>query len=568
MLLGLPVGEGLLVACPECGIKTRVDEALGELTVDGSGRTRFSPQRGAVDDVEVFWTAARRRVAKRFTWRALSVGAVTLSVIWATFELALVSQAVAARMDTDWSGRLRTLHTPQGGKGSQEERTWEEIAGVVQRYEQIEQQSAEEVAGERASGLIRWRTPMYFREPLRPLAVDASDFRLEQRRIELQAREISRRAIRAASGVKAFSGLDDCEWGETAPGLIMPPGGSPWDMMPDDGWKQLSKLREIARARMVSAIECGEVEEFEAAFVLNGRLAAAYRRCPTMITFLGGCRAEDAALELCIEELAGSRRMEFVVAMDRLVLGMATAWHVEALLEAEHAWQMACLQTLFSSPDRVRWGTQSKAIKKLYSSSGPSEWKIPGRLGWYWENREALQVKHDEAVAEFGNEQWERTSGGVSKSELFLLNLWAGGDRGFGQWRDQSRMLRRTAVVMLALERFRIEHGDYPRAISEIEGNVGVDDMHDPYSGQTFRYVRLDDPVRVRLSGTENRKRVIGGKPYLLYAVGGDAKNDFGATTSLDVFYPALGNTGSGLGVPVDLLLNATIEDWANASEQ
>jgi len=394
------------------------------------------------------------------------------------------------------------------------------------------------------------------------------DYRIEEQQRELQAREISRRAIRAALRERIFSKLDACEWGETAPGLVMPASESPLEMTPDDGWKQLTWLSQITNARMASALDCGDSEEFEAAYVLNERLSAAFLRSPSMLAFGRAYGIEEEILRLFLGELARSPRMEFVVAMDRMVRGMSREWPTVEFLNAERTWQMACLQWMFSSPDRVRWGTQSNAIKKLYNpGGGSSDWKIPGRFGWYWENREEMRKKHSEAVARIGTERWEQTSSGEEKSELFLVNLWQGSDLILRQWVDRSLLLRRTVTVMLALERFRLANGDYPIALSEIEESVGADDSRDPYSGQPFRYKKVDDLIRAGCAGSKNRIRVLGEKPYLLYTVGGDGNDDFGTTASLDVFYPPSGNALRGLSMPIDLLLNVTDAEWESACE-
>ncbi|MGH7243492.1 MAG: hypothetical protein ACREJD_08765 [Phycisphaerales bacterium] len=53
----------------------------------------------------------------------------------------------------------------------------------------------------------------------------------------------------------------------------------------------------------------------------------------------------------------------------------------------------------------------------------------------------------------------------------------------------------------------------------------------------------------------------------LLYTVGNDGVDDFGGTALVDVFYPQQGSGGSGSGMAIDFLLNATSAEWESACE-
>jgi hypothetical protein len=93
---GLPVGNDLLVTCPECGFITEVDASLGELRKEGDGTVRFHPSAKTMK-ASTPWLSP----AKVWKWTkrgALVVAALTvvLGVLAGWNELRIRGQAVRA----------------------------------------------------------------------------------------------------------------------------------------------------------------------------------------------------------------------------------------------------------------------------------------------------------------------------------------------------------------------------------------------------------------------------------------------------------------------------------------
>jgi hypothetical protein len=75
----------------------------------------------------------------------------------------------------------------------------------------------------------------------------------------------------------------------------------------------------------------------------------------------------------------------------------------------------------------------------------------------------------------------------------------------------RTRAQLRCAVVALALERYRHDHGDWPKKLTDLEGNYLVAVPTDPYDRQPLRYRPTDDGV-------------------VVYSVGPDREDNAGAT--------------------------------------
>jgi hypothetical protein len=70
--------------------------------------------------------------------------------------------------------------------------------------------------------------------------------------------------------------------------------------------------------------------------------------------------------------------------------------------------------------------------------------------------------------------------------------------------RTESR--RRLAVVSVALERFRLRHGQYPERLDDLESGFLTDLPTDPYSAGPLNYHRLNQgPPRLWSVGANGR---------------------------------------------------------------
>jgi hypothetical protein len=107
-------------------------------------------------------------------------------------------------------------------------------------------------------------------------------------------------------------------------------------------------------------------------------------------------------------------------------------------------------------------------------------------------------------------------------------------------WGNDYLQLDRAGVVtMLALERYRTDHGSYPARLAELVPVFIPELPLDPWSGAPLRY-RLTDPA------TDPQ-----GRPYLLYSIGADGQDNGGTPVPDSDFSRALRES-----IPNDFILN------------
>ncbi|HZW06137.1 MAG TPA: hypothetical protein VFF65_03355, partial [Phycisphaerales bacterium] len=111
VLVGLPVGPGNLVVCPECGLEASVDPSLGELTTGSDGRDRYTPSATVLKAAEP-WVNL-----KRVKWWAARVSMVAVLLVliagigFGLREWRLRAQAARARALPAGVEEMRSLIT-------------------------------------------------------------------------------------------------------------------------------------------------------------------------------------------------------------------------------------------------------------------------------------------------------------------------------------------------------------------------------------------------------------------------------------------------------------------------
>lgn len=106
-LIGLTLSDDSCITCPECGLRVKVDAALGELARDGSGRALLASG-------ESFGTPLWRNPwfvrLRRWGLRVLIVSAAVLALTAGAYEWLIRDQAArASRAATSLSQQLKTL---------------------------------------------------------------------------------------------------------------------------------------------------------------------------------------------------------------------------------------------------------------------------------------------------------------------------------------------------------------------------------------------------------------------------------------------------------------------------
>jgi hypothetical protein len=191
---------------------------------------------------------------------------------------------------------------------------------------------------------------------------------------------------------------------------------------------------------------------------------------------------------------------------------------VAVVAETERIGMLDTVAWLFSDPENVRGGRYSKQVATFFNSTSPGFPK--GRLGTYWENRDAVNRLHDRFKGMISLERFEREEGdsaGTTSTGLMILDglmpAWSHNLGSFDTHEQEQRALR----VCIALERYRAAHGEYPASLTDLRAGVGAELPHDPWTGRPFGYRRIGATTDTL------------GRGYLLYSFGADQRDDGGA---------------------------------------
>lgn len=508
VLLGVVVGEGNTVICPECGIGVEADPALNELATDEQGRRSFAPP----DDHEGRSLLSPRAVRRL---KRLAVAAAVLvfvggPILWGVYELFLWRQAVTAGAERPGAAGMNAyvegLQPP--GVSVMEPNGWDALAEAAMLLDEAE------------SALQR-RPP--FSSPSGPVFIDygsiaggidhePSDSRYGE---VVRSRNVALGLIESESGGELFEKIDALAGYRRAARLVAP--------MPDQPainmlLPNLSDARHLARlngARMHLAWEEGDRGEFIAALESGLAIARYCELQPTLIERLVAIAVSQLmhdrvqAVLLRQPEAAWLDEIEGAIARQRPAVPASTMAEGEALMGLDTiAW-------LFSDPDRVRLGRFSSHLAQM-AGARPA-WD-EGRLGTYAANRDAYLRVMEQFGVQVALEPYERQRAPDATSDLLVVELLTP-----GYWRsidamDVSNATRRATALMIALERWRLAEGDYPDSLDLLVPRFMEKLPTDPWTGQAFRY-------RLLSAGTPGGD---GAGSYLLYSVGMDGRDDGG----------------------------------------
>ncbi len=508
-LLGITVGDGNIVTCPECGMGLEADPGLDEITIDKEGRRSFVPsgQHKSLD----FWTPRRRRIAKRLAIVAGVFVFVVLPLSWGGYEVFLRRQARTAAAERPGAAGILAhveAHQPPGaGKDSGAINGWEAMQEVVAVIDQIELEVLEDPAFADDFGTVR---PDYslidtgVREGLEP-----ETRAYEQRMLDAALAVLAE--LREQDVLKEFDALADHR---RVVHEFTLPAGQPVMFV---GLPYLGDARQLARinaARMHLAWQAGDRDEFLAAFESGLAIARYCDQQPSLVEWLAGTAIEGLILDrarLCLLQRpdiewidgieAAIERQRAVVPPDYWVRGYSLFMHDTI------AW-------FFADAGRARFGRFSRELDLLGVRFDISEvWTK--RLGTYAENRDTQTAFMQPYLDAVGTDAYARPAiTPVDTSELLLLDYLTPAFGRVLQSNDRRTASRRATTIMLALERFRLDHGGYPVSLDELVPGYLAELPLDPWAGEPFRYSRLTKP------GTAPR--------YSLYAFGRDMDDDGG----------------------------------------
>lgn len=497
-LLGIPLSEERKVVCPECGLEGEVDPSLGELTVDAEGRERFTPSMRV--QANPFWTERRRRIAKRVGIALAGALFIGLPALWGGYELFLARQAAAAQRDRPGlAGLTEFVESHQPGAAGEGGDAWEAFEAAVALQAQLASSvPAPETIGGRP--VVADFALIYDQSRGRPSELSEwLEACRRQAMLELEAYEqgglyqalaVVARRERAAS-----------------PGFALAPS-QPLVFLPTPLLNDVRHMARLNGARMHLARERGETAEYLDALESTLALARMTASHPSLIGGLTALGVESLAhdqIDACLAERPGAEWVDGVaLALARQRIRLPRNYHIEG----ERLLTLDGIAWFFAAPRNARLGAFSPMLNRM-SGGGP------GRLGTYAANRRTADAIYDAASAMALLEPSERSGTRVwnGPTDLLLLDiLLPAMDRAIETF-DQAEARRRGTQVLLALERFRLDRGDYPRALAELAPDVLPSLPLDPWSGEPLRYTPVEGG---------------GGRGFLLYSVGPDGADDGG----------------------------------------
>lgn len=506
-LAGLPVSEGNVVTCPECGYAAEVDPSLAELTVTEDGG-RFTPS--VIPDVPVFWTPRKKRFAKR---AAIVLGILFFVVLPAGvggYELFLRRQAAAARADRIESEGINAFiesHLPPGVT-PQDPNAWDVFleADGMRR----------DVDGAMWRGNATAASPVpVFDFIYRPL--DTSNFTPEETARFAAEEALAREMLTHYREAGVFETLGAVR---TMPRSIWAlqygPSQSPQVVM----LPYLGPSRQFARinaARMAIAREAGDLEEYADALETTLAIQRMCYRQPFLIDALVGVAIEMLTLAQLRDLLMSEPSAEWLGAVEAAMQRQAVDIDAAYAFESEKLLTLETVAWAFSDPWRVRYGPLSAYLGRLVDL-GVSSGELPsGRLGTYAANRRAFESYFDAIIHASKFDPFERPDvSDVETHGLILLEALAPALERCLWGFDRVEIERRATRTLIALERHRIARGRYPETLDALVPEFLAELPIDPWDGRPLKY-RPADPAKDPH-----------GRSFILYSVGIDGVDDGG----------------------------------------
>ncbi|MBN4052615.1 type II secretion system protein GspG [bacterium AH-315-K20] len=283
------------------------------------------------------------------------------------------------------------------------------------------------------------------------------------------------------------------------------------------GLPYLGDARQLARlnaARMHLAWEAGDRDEFLAAFESGLAIARYCDHQPFLIGWLVGTAIEALILErarVCLLQQPG---IDWIEGIEAAIERQRAVLPPDYWIRGYSLFMHDTIAWFFADPDRARFGRFSRELNILGGGFDISEvWNK--RLGTYAENRDIHAAYMRPYLDVVGTDAYARPAIAPTDTNNLLLadSLIPTLGRAL-QIADQRTARARAITIMLALERFRVDHGNYPASLDELVPGYLADLPLDPWSGKPFRYFLLTRP------GTHPH--------YGLYAFGLDMDDDGG----------------------------------------
>lgn len=508
-LVGLPVAEGNLVTCPECGLETKVDPALGELALSESGGRILRPvDERLLPRPRRPWISARRL-------KQIGAVALTIAVVgglgwmgwWGYEKIRLEAQAARAAAErqgiVDAMNDLIEKHQPAAAATGED--GWSLLTTAIDRARAVDNRvwvtgnGPKDAQGHDVIPEYSW---------LRSTPDEAN----RERAAAEEALARTMLAELAAAGV-----YDDLKrlTGFQRAGYAFAPGSVPIAQAGFAGLAGSRNLAKINSGRMGLAIQQNDLTGFIAALEANLAIARILRLYPMLISDLVAMAIEELTHDCVLAAIMRHPSADWVGAIGDAIRRGSPTTPRDLCVRGERQVILDSLAWYFSDAARVKdWRNTAPTL----SAFGASDKADKLRIGTYEENRDLAGEFMDQMQAWVSTERSQRkpaTATQARMSELVMLEMTATWMPRYLREVDIRTLKDRGLQVMLALEHHRLREGRYPERLEDLVPRDLPAVPLDPWSGRGLGYKRLAQPDAV-------------GRGYLLYSVGGDEVDDGG----------------------------------------
>ncbi len=531
------------VRCPECGSEVEVDPSLSELVREGgnwSGDSEGLRTAGAVGgvgatgrvfvggvrvDLRVFWTARRKKIAKRvaiifaivvFGGGGLVAGINEIYIRWQAGK----AQKALDKAQADYLALAEKGYAAAGmqplGAGGAGPSVWEQFDEVSTRMNAVDGPAW------RDAYVADTSNPYPdFGSIANPQASMRDSPTPEVVAKQQAAIDLARSVIPLYEKAGVFESIQKV-------------GGNPNARLPDAmlsvdlsraNFSIIGRQREVCRVlggRMALAAEAGNravfLESLDAIMVM----ARAGQAQPLRIALFTGVAYESLALEhLRVMLMRGQINAAWIPEIQEIIQRRRLPLAFDHSMEGERLIATGAIAKLFADPGNVRLGKYSKGFQRALPTTGWGAVAVSlrdARLGTLDDNLKAADALFANALPTANAEAWQRgtmASWGVAPTDLTLVNAMVTVSRA-ETLIDTITANRRGLDTWLALERFKVNTGAYPASLAELIPKHLPAFPLDPWTAKSIQYRRFatsEDPDA---------------RPFVLYFVGPDEIDDGG----------------------------------------
>ncbi|MFT3686313.1 MAG: hypothetical protein QM783_15570 [Phycisphaerales bacterium] len=514
---GLPVGEDLRVTCPECGFVTEVDVSLGELRKGDDGAVRFEPSEKTIKASNPWLTPARLWRWTKRTAFVIALIALVAGVAAGWNELRIRRQAERAAAAKPGAAALNALaeRVLPSELPAQPSDAYELMKPLLMKMGQAEQAAMPDgLPTIEGVNIYVDGTAIATRPDPQETEQNAKERAINQQ-VQLKVLAEYRKAG-VFEDARALANADTA--------MVQVKMAQEDLLLTRTALGNLQMFRRLARweaARMRLAVGGdGRVDDpAEFAAALDNVLGYAYlcEQQPTMI----GRLVADALEALAYSEIRGALQerhdARWLDAMEGVLKKRSRHMPRGFVFEAERLFSKDAICWVFADPGMTRWGRYTPRLATVLNSTlGVSIQDVEGRLGTLEENLAAVDALYDCAVLYAQQARMSRTPQPALTSDLVLVKqLNAVVPNAFNAF-DKAEIDRVATPLLIALERYRLEHGSYPAKLEELAPKFVGSLPLDPWTSKPFGYKRVDSAVDPQKRG------------FLLYSYGSDLTDNGG----------------------------------------